>query len=168
MSPSAEITPERILEIEYNQKSLAEHMMELKQSVEEERAENKTFQTTILEKLDDKPNFNLSDTLKTVLVTIGIIGAITAGIDYRIESNVAPLEKEQDHRKEETNVLRELVKESLKISSEHTILLSGNKDGIERNSNFIDDFMHVKEYPLKINTLQKDVEMLQYQMKQRK
>lgn len=159
-----EVTSSRVLTIEHTLTNLGERMVELGSVIEAEREENKTFQTLIIKKLDEKSDFNLLNTMKTVLTTIAIVAAITAAIDYRINSAVSVVTTESDHRDMAILSLRKDVDAVIKDTSKMGIELSNTQKEVSGNSDFVDHFTYTEKYPIQINSLKSEIKMLKYRI----
>ena len=123
------------------------------------------FKTEIINKLDNKSDFSLPDTLKTVIATIVIVTAAVAGIDYRMDSKIALVNHDAQFRDKAILALNKNFEEIYKKVYLYETQSSNLKEKVEGNSAFIDHFQYTKEYPLKINTMQSDIKMLKYSIR---
>ena len=160
-----EVTPTRVLTLEHNYENLGKEVRGLSVQISEERKENKEFQEIIFKKLNEKSDFNLLNTMKTVLTTIAIVAAVVSAVDYRISSSVAAVVKDGEYRDKALLLLDTKTTNAVKHVMQQEIQLSNTQKEVDGLSSFVDHFQYIKEYPIKINTMESDIKMLKYKYK---
>lgn len=158
------ITPTRVLTIENNLNNLSAHVGELKETIEANELKSETFQRAVLEKLDEKSDFNLQSTMKTVVTTIVIVGAAVAALDYRMDSKLSVPISDGLHRDKALIILQKNGSILAKKMAKLEITMNNAQKEVDGNSAFVDYYQYTEKVPSQINNIISDTKMLQYRI----